>query len=107
MKKNSEISKSSFEKHKKKVLVIGGCCVTFAMGWMIKGSIDSKKFCELSEEIIQKDRIIIRKDRIINILQKACKNKDSFMRRFFSQGTRDGYSECARQLSYMRRTANN
>ncbi len=98
MKKSSKSIKIFLEKNKKKIVIIGVTCTALAIGWFLKGKIDSKIIQELNEEILLKDSKI-------NTLGKACKEKDAFMKRFFSNGTRDGYSECARQLSYMRWTA--
>ena len=98
MKEASKSIKLFFEKHKKKITIIGVTCTAFAIGWMIKGNIDSKIIQEMSEEILFKNSKI-------DTLENACKEKDAFMRRFFSNGTRDGYSECARQLSLMRWSA--
>ena len=98
MKKTSKSIKIFLEKNKKKIAIIGVTCTAFAIGWLIKDKIDSKIIQEMNEEILLKDSKI-------NVLGKACKEKDTFMRRFFSIGTRDGYSECARQLSLMRWSA--
>ena len=98
MKEASKSIKLFFEKHKKKITIIGVTCTAFVIGWIIKDNIDSKIIQEMREEILLKNSKI-------DTLRIACKEKDAFMKRFFSNGTRNRYSECARQLSYLRWSA--
>ena len=98
MKEASKSIKLFFEKHKKKITIVGVTCTAFAIGWIIKGNIDSKIIQEMSEEILFKNSKI-------DALEKAYKEQDAFMRRIISIGTRCGNSECARQLSLMRWSA--
>ena len=91
MKNNKGSIKLFFERNKKKVAILGVTCTAFAMGWIIKGNIDSKIIKEMNSKM--------------NALEKAYKEQDAFMRRIISIGTRCGNSECARQLSLMRWSA--
>ena len=101
--KNSKF-KDFIEKHKEKIVIIGSGCALVVTTCLLKGMIDDKKYSKIIRKL--NEEVIIEKNRRIAAI-RACEEKDTFAKRFFSQGTRDGYSECARQLSYMRWTTDN
>lgn len=101
-------AKMFWNKNKNKIIFVGGCCIVVAGTVLTIDNVKQRKLVkELSEKVInQKNKINYLykqesiKDKRIKFLEKMCIEKDNFFKRFISDGTRRGDSECARQLAY-------
>lgn len=101
-------AKMFWNKNKNKIIFVGGCFIVVAGTVLTIDNVKQRKLVkELSEKVInQKNKINYLykqesiKDKRIKFLEKMCIEKDNFFKRFISDGTRRGDSECARQLAY-------
>lgn len=101
-------TKMFWNKNKNIIIFVGGCCIVIAGTVLTIDNVKQRKLAkELSEKVFnQKNKINYLykqnsiKDKRIKSLEKMCIDKDNFFKRFISDGTRRGDSECARQLAY-------
>jgi len=96
--------------NKKKLLVIGGIGVTVVGTALAIDNVNQRQYIKaLTEKVLnQKNKMKYLykqnniKNKRIEVLENMCMQKDKFFKKFISEGTRRGNSECARQLAYRR-----
>lgn len=94
--------------HKNNFIFMGRCCILIVGTVLTINIVKQRKYVkELSQKVFnQKNKINYlykqnsMKDKRIKYLEKMCVDKDNFFKRFISDGTRRGDSECAKQLAY-------
>lgn len=95
-------------KHKNKILLISGIGVSILVTALTADNIAQRKNNQILSNIIVKQKNKIkylyklnnRKTKRIETLENLCLKKDNFFKKFISDGTKRGDSECARQLAY-------
>ena len=104
-------TKIFWNKNKDKIIFLGRCCIIVAGTILIFDDVNQRKYAKELPSL-KKDNIELLKElrnqknennylRMQNIaVTKMNENKDNFFKRFISEGTRRGDSECARQLAY-------
>lgn len=95
-------------KHKNKILLISGIGVSILVTALTADNIAQRKNNKILSNIIVKQKNKIKylyklnnsKTKRIETLENLCLKKDNFFKKFISDGTKRGDSECARQLAY-------
>ncbi len=95
-------------KHKNKILLISGIGVSIVVTALTADNIAQRKNNKILSNIIVKQKNKIKylyklnnsKTKRIETLENLCLKKDNFFKKFISDGTKRGDSECARQLAY-------
>lgn len=109
--KISEIKDKSvkfLKKHKNKILFISGIGISILVTALTVDNITQRKNVEVLSDTIVKQKSKIKylyklnnsKNKRIETLENLCLKKDNFFKKFISDGTKRGDSECARQLAY-------
>lgn len=95
-------------KNKNKILLISGIGVSILVTALTADNIAQRKNNKILSNIIVKQKNKIKylyklnnsKTKRIETLENLCLKKDNFFKKFISDGTKRGDSECARQLAY-------
>lgn len=96
------------KKHKNKILFVSGIGISILVTTLTVDNIKQRKNLEVLSDTIVKQKSKIKclyelnnsKNKWIETLENLCLKKDDFFKKFISDGTKRGDSECARQLAY-------